>query len=122
MDHLYYMNPMDVWLPFIIVVALVAIGSSVGVGIVAQDRHGRNGVAWFLLAICISPLMALLFLIAAGRPAPVMAGDAAAPKPQFSGAPQYVCSRCGSAVRPEETDCPDCGHQGRRRVVAEVSA
>lgn len=86
---------------FIIVAALVAIGRYVAVGIVANDRHGRNGWAWFLLAICISPLMALLFLIAVSGPVAAMAGAPSAPgppKPQISRKSHSTCAP-GAAVR-----------------------
>ena len=42
---------------------LIWIALSVAVGAAANAR-GRNGFGWFLLAIFISPLLALLFLVA----------------------------------------------------------
>ena len=59
----YYDPFINVW-PIIIVTALVATALSIAVGVVAHDRYRRNGVGWFLLAMLVTPVLALLFLLA----------------------------------------------------------
>jgi hypothetical protein len=45
---------------------LVWIALSIAIGIGARRRYARNGLGWFLLALVISPLIAVAFLLAVG--------------------------------------------------------
>lgn len=42
---------------------------ALAVGVFAE-RYGRNGFGWFLVAWLLSPLLATIFLLAAGRAEP----------------------------------------------------
>jgi hypothetical protein len=42
------------------------IGLAIGVGLLA-DCYGRGPIAWFLLAVLISPVLAGVFLLIAGK-------------------------------------------------------
>jgi len=46
------------------------IALAFAVGMIAGRRFDRNAIGWFVLAILISPLLAIIFLFAAGRKPP----------------------------------------------------
>lgn len=58
------------WTPFIIAaIVLVALAYFFAFPLLiarAAKNHGRSGVLWFIFSLFISPLLALLFLIALG--------------------------------------------------------
>jgi hypothetical protein len=65
-----------------ILILVVWLGGAIAVGYAAAQR-GRGDVAWFLLAVILSPLLAVLILLAcpaeerAPRSVPEAAGDSA---------------------------------------------
>ena len=82
-------------------IVLVWLGLSIAVGALAQGR-GRNPVGWGLLAIVVSPVIALLFLIAAqNRAAPLV-------PLQHQMAATWRCPHCAEPVRVEAKLCPHC--------------
>jgi hypothetical protein len=46
-----------------LVILIVWVVVSIIVGVAAGSR-GRNGIGWFLVAMCLSPVLALLLLLA----------------------------------------------------------
>lgn len=88
------------------IIAAIAVFSALAgaVGIIARDYHGKSGLKWFILSVILSPVLALLFLLAvADRPA-----QAAGPAPTTQAAMKQ-CTRCGKDMRATATSCPHCG-------------
>lgn len=53
---------------FILILASAAgISISFAVGVIA-DKRGRSGTGWFVLSLLLTPVLALLFLVAADQP------------------------------------------------------
>lgn len=73
---------------------------SIVVGAVASSR-GRSGFGWFLLAMLISPLLAIIFVALA----PSRAKPAGAPTP----ATHVKCPDCAELVLREAKVCKHCG-------------
>ncbi len=88
------------------IIAAIAVFSALAgaVGIIARDYHGKSGLKWFILSVILSPVLALLFLLAVSeRPAQAAASAATAQ------AAMKPCTRCGKDVRATATSCPNCG-------------
>jgi hypothetical protein len=62
----------------------------------AARSRGRSGLGWFLLALVISPLLALLVLAAAGT------------KTTQQDGPTKTCQFCQSKVHADALVCPHC--------------
>lgn len=77
---------------------------AIAIGIWAANK-GRSSVAWILLALIISPLLAALFLAVSSdiSPKPALAYDA--PKPET----HVQCPDCAEFVRKEARVCKHCG-------------
>ena len=78
------------------IIAAIAVFSALAgaVGIIARDYHGKSGLKWFILSVILSPVLALLFLLAvADRPA-----QAAGPAPTAQAAMKQ-CTRCGKDMQ-----------------------
>lgn len=70
------------------------LGLAIVVGVIANGR-GRDGFGWFLLALVISPLLAAIFLAAAGSKAgPAM--------------PRRACPSCAEPILYQAKLCPHC--------------
>lgn len=86
------------------------LGFAVVVGVAAANR-GRSGVAWFLLAAIISPLLGGLLLLAMGKPAgdsPELvdeSGQAVTP------ATHVRCPSCRELVRKDARKCKHCSER-----------
>lgn len=76
---------------------------SIGVGVLAAS-FGRGGFLWFLLALVISPLLAVVALLIAGRKRSAIR--------DFSDAhpsTHVLCPDCAEPVRNEAKVCKHCG-------------
>jgi hypothetical protein len=49
------------------IIGIFWIGFALALAVAAECRFNREGLSWFVLAIIISPLLALCFLLAVGR-------------------------------------------------------
>lgn len=79
------------WLMFSVVVAIIAV------------HRGRNGLGWLLLAVCISPLLAGILVLALGRPDADALDDRARPETHVR------CPDCRELVRRDARKCKHCG-------------
>jgi hypothetical protein len=77
---------------------------AVVVGVVASSR-GRSGVGWFLLAVVISPLLAIILvaLMPSKRDAP-------------SAETHVRCAMCAEPILKEALKCKHCGHVFEKSV------
>ena len=75
---------------------------AVAVGVFASNR-GRNGFAWFVLSVLISPLLGLLFCAVAKDLSRAPGAD------QPSAATHVKCPACAEFVLPEAKVCKHCG-------------
>ncbi len=89
-------------------IALVWIVLAVCVGIAATSR-GRSGAGWFVLACILSPVIALLLLIAMQpRNGVSGAGVGASWLERYEGRGGKQCPYCRSIVHRAATVCPAC--------------
>jgi hypothetical protein len=82
---------------------------SIGVGIAAKSR-GRLGFAWFVIAMLITPVLALIFLVVMRQLAPD--GQAAAFLQRESAVTAEThtrCPDCRELVRRDARKCRHCG-------------
>jgi hypothetical protein len=75
---------------------------AIGVGI-GGAHYGRNGIAWFLIALLLSPLIGFILLAIAGRLGPQPAADAPTPETHVK------CPDCRELVRKDARKCRYCG-------------
>ena len=61
----YYNPGVAIW-PIVLILAS-AVGISIAVGVIA-DKRGRSGTGWFVLSLLLTPVLALLFLVAVDQP------------------------------------------------------
>jgi hypothetical protein len=78
---------------------------SVVIGVVASNR-GRSGIGWFFLSMLISPVLALLFLIACRDLR--MEAQFQKASPQINDATK-VCPRCAETIKQAAKVCRFCG-------------
>lgn len=79
------------------IILLIWLPLSVAVGLLA-NRYNRNGLAWFLFALLISPLLGFVFVLACG---PLGARPIGPPQPR----PALAAVTAQERQRPElETD------------------
>lgn len=79
------------------------LGASVVVGIIASSR-GRSGFGWFILSLLISPLLAVILVLALG------ASKSAAAAPDSPSPLTHVrCPDCKELVRADAVKCKHCG-------------
>ena len=82
---------MDLWTAwFIFSIAVAVIASLIG----------RSGIGWFVLALLISPLLAVIVLAIAGRPA-----STDAPRPDT----HVKCPDCAELILKQAKVCKHCG-------------
>ena len=64
----------------VVVAAIVMFFASIAVGVIAKKYHGRGAFSWFFLSLIVTPVLALLFLLAISGPAvrPEGAGEGVA--------------------------------------------
>jgi hypothetical protein len=74
------------------IIVIIWLGLAVATGAAARSR-GRDGFGWFLLAVIVSPVVALILLMAFQ---PKMAG------------PAKICKFCRSQVDAAAIVCPHC--------------
>ncbi|MGH6624313.1 MAG: hypothetical protein ACREBN_10090 [Burkholderiaceae bacterium] len=84
------------WLMFAIVVG------------VAASSRGRSGFGWFLLAVVISPLIALLLVLVMPKKVAAQPAAAAAPAPVVI-EDRVKCPECAELVLREAKKCKHCG-------------
>ncbi len=87
----------------VIALAVAWLFLSYGVMVYA-DRKGRNQIAFFVLALLLSPLVGFV-LVAAGPSNPQKIG-------------LKKCGQCGEWVRPEALKCRFCGFDLRAAVAS----
>lgn len=78
------------------------IGLSVVVGALASAR-GRNGGGWFVLSLCISPVIAGLLVMVFPRQTDVLA------EREIDAGVSRKCPMCAELVRIEARRCRHCG-------------
>lgn len=83
------------------------------VAIVASSR-GRSGFGWFLLAVIISPLLAIILVALLPSMKTAAAGEHETPTPDT----HVKCPDCAELVRKEARVCKHCGC----RLVPQVEA
>jgi hypothetical protein len=67
----------------------------------AANNRGRSGFGWFLLAILISPLLAMILVFILS---PSEAG-------KLKGGELKKCEKCAELVKKEAVVCKHCGHE-----------
>lgn len=77
-------------------IVLIWIVCAILVAVVANNR-GRSGLGWFLLALIISPLLALIVVAVMSRVEPVEASK--------------TCPRCAETVKRAALVCKHCGFE-----------
>lgn len=77
---------------------------SLAVGFLASSR-GRSGLAWFFLALLISPLVAFVIVMMTKNLRPEQRHAALAPGPTT----HVKCPSCAEWVLPEAIKCKHCG-------------
>ena len=75
---------------------------SIFVGIIASAK-GRSGIGWFVLAIVISPLIAVIVLLLAGENKAEMARRA------IESGSMRKCDQCAELVQVDAIKCKHCG-------------
>jgi hypothetical protein len=90
---------------------------SVFIGVGASSR-GRNGFGWFVLAVVISPVLALILLALmpslARPPVDLKSGlpiQPSAPTPYVSSDDLRKCPECAELIKREARKCKHCGSQ-----------
>lgn len=81
-----------------LVVFVLWVGLSIGVARVAEQR-GRDKGKWFLASLLISPVLALLFLVA--KPLPET--------PSVAEHKRIPCKQCAEMIQPGAKICRFCG-------------
>jgi hypothetical protein len=95
---------MDVAIAIVFVLWIVL---SVAIAVAASNR-GHNGAGWFFLSLLISPVIALLFLIASrDRRLEVTIRQAG----KDEEGPTKVCPRCAERVKRAAKVCRFCGNE-----------
>ena len=99
------------------------VAVAIAVGLVASHRYERSTVGWFLLSLLISPVLALLFLIAASLPveSPPSVSSSIPPSSsattsiarQTVGDAKWECTNCHQPVDADSANCPNCGARGK---------
>lgn len=84
---------------------LAGVAVLVLVGVYARSR-GRSGVGWALLALLITPLLALLALVLLPRVGRVTYDDLGDP---ITPATHVLCPDCKAPVRNNARKCRHCG-------------
>jgi hypothetical protein len=97
-------NTMDVLLAVLLVVVPLWLSFSLAVAIYAR-RKSRSAAGWWLLAVLVSPLVAALFLAAAGDRRDLT---------------RLPCPECAEDVLPEARRCPYC-HNALAEGWAEIA-
>jgi hypothetical protein len=85
-------NTLEVLLAALLVVVPLWLSFSLAVALYAR-RKNRSAAAWWLLAMLVSPLVAVLFLAAAG---------------DRRDATRLPCPECAEHVLPDARRCPYC--------------
>lgn len=76
----------------------------------AAERRGRDGLGWFFLSLLVSPLIALLLLVANPPDAEAIAKrDGRVP-----------CPFCAEYVRPQAKICPHCRREFVKSLLSET--
>ena len=88
-----------------VVAGVVWLIASAAVGVTASNR-GNTGFAWFIVALFVSPLIAVLLLIAS----PIGAGD------------RVACERCAERILFAAKVCPFCGMERKQETSSPVVA
>jgi hypothetical protein len=85
------------------------IGLACGVGVIAAQR-GKDRGTWTLIAILVSPLIAILFLIAA----PVSTHSASDTPTEGH---RVKCTECAELILPEAKVCRFCGAKRESQLI-----
>lgn len=78
------------------------IAISVVIGVLASKR-GREGIAWFFLALVVSPLIAGLLLVIVGPYKPALDAQ------QIASGAARKCPACAELVKFDAVKCKHCG-------------
>jgi hypothetical protein len=94
----------------IVVLVLFAtwVGLACGVGAIAVQR-GKDRGTWTMIALFISPLIAILFLMASPT-------SASGPTTQPGESQRVKCSECAELILPEAKVCRFCGAKREPQV------
>jgi len=87
-------------------VFLLWLAFAIVVGIAASAR-GRSGLAWFLIAVLISPLIALIAVLVMRN----LAQTSWAQEPHSTAPATKKCPQCAEQVMAEATICRFCRHE-----------